>query len=98
MLGFVLDDFWLVLRLVGIVFVGLMLWAKLNGKGYALYAAFVTTAVIILDSGGRGVQDIANHRLEATFGGVAISVLVLLTVMPFVAWQRRASAASRPSR
>lgn len=88
LLGFALAGFWPVLHLVGIAFVGLMLWAKLNGKGYALYAAFVTTAVIILSSGGRGVQDIANHRLEATLAGVAISIAVLLFAQGLLALGR----------
>ena len=95
LLGFALADFWPVLHLVGVAFVGLMLWAKLNGKNYALYAAFVTTAVIILSSGGRGVQDIANHRLEATLAGVAISIAVILLGMPLAAWHLRRAGEHR---
>ena len=94
-LGVLLADLWPVLHLIGIVFAVLMIWAKLTGKAYSLYATFVTMAVIILSSGGRGLQDIANHRLEATVGGVAISIAVIVLGRPLASWhQRRERSAS----
>lgn len=66
-----------ILTVVGIAFAVVAILAKIEHWNYAMYAAFLTPAVVILESIGRSIQVTGDNRLIATVLGVGISLLAM---------------------
>jgi len=71
------------LYLFGAGFLMVALLFMMQGRSYWLYAAALTPAIVLLESAGSTVDQVAIDRLAATAAGVAITVLVLLVLAPF---------------
>lgn len=54
----------------------------LQGRPYWLYATVLTPAIVLLESAGSTVDQVAKERLIATMAGVVITLLVLLALAP----------------
>lgn len=65
----------------------------LQGRPYWLYATVLTPAIVLLESAGTTVDQVAEQRLGATLVGVAASVAVMLALTPFV---KRLTASTAP--
>jgi hypothetical protein len=49
---------------------------------YVVYAAFLTLAIVILEGVGASVEVTAEYRLEATAGGVVLSLVAMALALP----------------
>lgn len=88
----------LALTLIGYTFAVVTVVAMVKKWNYALYATFLTPAVVILESVGRSVQEVSDHRLVATLLGVGISLIVMAIAIPIYTWRtRRQHTASESS-
>jgi uncharacterized membrane protein YgaE (UPF0421/DUF939 family) len=68
---------------LGTAFLMAALVVMLQGRPYWVYAALLTPAIVLLESAGSTVDQVAKERLAATLAGVAITILVLLVLAPF---------------
>lgn len=65
------------------------------GKPYWVFATFLTPAIVLFESAGATVTQVAIERLDATIVGVAATLLVMLALTPLSKYlQRRSSSAS----
>ncbi len=71
------------LYLVGTVFLMVAFILMLQGRPYWLYATVLTPAIVLLESAGSTVDEVAEQRLGATLIGVTVTVLVMLALIPF---------------
>lgn len=62
---------------VGIAFLSVAAVYSLTGKPYWLYALFLTPGVVLLSSTGTDVTQTADFRLQATFEGAVLCLVVL---------------------
>jgi hypothetical protein len=69
--------------LVGAAFLMAAFLFMLQGRPYWLYATVLTPAIVLLESGGSTVGEVAQERLEATLIGVAVTLVVMLALAPF---------------
>ena len=77
--------------LLGTVFLMASFILMLQGRPYWLYATVLTPAIVLLESAGSTVNEVAEERLGATLIGVALTVAVMLALTPlarYVAGQR----------
>ena len=74
---------------VGVIFGVLAVTAMIEKWNYAIYALFLTPAIVILESIGRPVQTTADNRLIATVVGVALALVAMALATPI--YQREAS-------
>ena len=54
----------------------------MQGRPYWIYATFMTSAVVLLESTGSTVTRVAEERLGATFAGVVLTLTVMLVLAP----------------
>ena len=54
----------------------------LQGRAYWIYAAVMTSAIVLLESAGSTVTRVAEERLAATVAGVALTLTVMLALAP----------------
>ncbi len=71
------------LYLVGTIFLMVAFILMMQGRPYWLYAAVLTPAIVLLESSGSTVDEVADQRLGATLIGVTVTVLVMLVLTPF---------------
>jgi Fusaric acid resistance protein-like len=71
------------LYLFGTVFLMVAFILMMQGRPYWLYATVLTPAIVLLESAGSTVDEVAEQRLGATLIGVAVTVLVMLALTPF---------------
>ena len=79
----------LVLTVLGYVFASIAIFAMVKKWRYAIYATFLTPAIVLLESGGRAVTELADKRLEATFLGVGLSLAAMAVAIPIYRKQAR---------
>lgn len=70
------------LYLVGTAFLMIAFILMLQGRPYWLYATVLTPAIVLLESAGSTVEEVAEERLGATLIGVGVTVLVMLALEP----------------
>lgn len=68
------------LYLAGTVLLMAAFVLMLQGRPYWLYATVLTPAIVLLESAGSTVDEVAEERLGATLIGVGVTVLVLLAL------------------
>jgi hypothetical protein len=66
-----------VLSVVGIVAFTAALFAKLKNWNYFYFALFLTPGIVILESSSSSLTTLAEYRLEATLGAIALSLFVM---------------------
>ena len=71
------------LYLIGTVFLMVAFIFMIQGRPYWLYATVLTPAIVLLESAGSTVDEVAEQRLGATLIGVTVTVLVMLALTPF---------------
>ena len=71
------------LSLIGTVFLMVAFLLMLQGRPYWLYATVLTPAIVLLESSGSTVDTVAKERLGATLIGVAVTLIVMLALVPF---------------
>jgi Predicted membrane protein len=77
----VIAQSWL-LYVVGTVSYAIAMYALLRQWDYVVYAAFLTLAIVILEGVGASVEVTAEYRLEATAGGVVLSLVAMALALP----------------
>jgi uncharacterized membrane protein YccC len=70
------------LYLVGAIFLMVAFILMMQGRPYWLYAAALTPAIVLLESSGSTVNEVADQRLGATLIGVTVTLLVMLALIP----------------
>ena len=70
------------LYFVGTIFLMVAFILMLQGRPYWLYAALLTPAIVLLESSGSTVDEVADQRLGATLIGVIFTLLVMLALTP----------------
>ena len=70
------------LYFVGTIFLMVAFILMLQGRPYWLYAAVLTPAIVLLESSGSTVDEVADQRLGATLIGVIFTLLVMLALTP----------------
>ncbi len=73
---------------LGVIFGVLAVTAMIQKWNYAIYALFLTPAIVILESIGRPVQTTADNRLVATVVGAALALIAMSLATPI--YQREA--------
>jgi hypothetical protein len=68
------------LYLIGTIFLMIAFILMLQARPYWLYATVLTPAIILLESAGTTVDQVAEERLGATLIGVAVTVAVMLVL------------------
>jgi uncharacterized membrane protein YccC len=68
------------LYLIGTIFLMVAFILMLQARPYWLYATVLTPAIILLESAGTTVDQVAEERLGATLIGVAVTVAVMLVL------------------
>lgn len=71
------------LYVVGTAFLMAAFMLLLQGRAYWMFAAAITPAIVLLESEGSTVHQVAEERLWATLIGVAITLIVILALAPF---------------
>jgi uncharacterized membrane protein YccC len=71
------------LSVIGTVFLMVAVFFMLQGRPYWLYATVLTPAIVLLESSGSTVNTVAEERLGATLIGVAVTLIVMLALVPF---------------
>lgn len=66
------------LYVIAIIAFNVAIYAKLRGWNYLIYAAFLTPAIVILEGISSSLTQTAAYRLEATLGGVGLSLLAMV--------------------
>jgi hypothetical protein len=79
----------LVLTIAGFAFATVAIYAMVKKWHYALYATFLTPAIVLLESGGRSVTELADKRLEATLLAVGLSLVAMALAIPIYRAQAR---------
>jgi len=74
---------------IGVAFGVLAATAMVERWPYAVYATFLTPAIVILESSGRPIQTTADNRLVATISGVALALLAMAIATPLYRLQAR---------
>lgn len=75
---------------VGFVLLMVAFLFMLQGRPYWLYATVLTPAIVLLESAGSTVDEVADERLGATLVGVGLTVLVMLLLAPLArVWTSR---------
>lgn len=69
-----------VLSAIGAVMFTVALYAKFNSWNYFIYAVFLTGGIVILEGMSTSVTTVAEYRLEATLGAVAISLAAMAII------------------
>ena len=82
-----------ILSLAGAAFLMISFILLLQGRAYWLYATVLTPAIVLLESAGSTVDEVADERLAATLIGVAATVLVMLALVPVSKYLSARSAA-----
>jgi hypothetical protein len=85
------------LYLVGTAFLMAAFVLMLQGRPYWMYATVLTPAIVLLESAGSTVDQVAKERLVATTAGVAITLLVLLALAPLAKHFDRLPGSSAPA-
>lgn len=70
------------LSATGVAFAALAAVALVKQWHYAIYALFLTPAIVILESIGRPIEQTADNRLLATVLGVGIALAVMAVAVP----------------
>ncbi len=83
------------LYLAGTVFLMAAFTLMLQGRPYWLYATVLTPAIVLLESAGSTVDEVAEERLGATLIGVAATVVVMLVLTALTPLATRLVARSR---
>lgn len=78
-----------ILALIGGVFALLAAEAFVKRANYTLYVSLLTPAVVILESVGRPVSQIAEYRLVATILGVGLSLIAMAVAIPIYRYGQR---------
>ena len=73
------------LSLIGTIFLMAAFLLMLQGRPYWLYATVLTPAIVLLESSDSTVDTVAKERLGATLIGVAVTLIVMLALVPFSA-------------
>lgn len=71
-----------ILTAAGLVLAVLAAVAMIEKWSYALYALFLTPAIVILESVGRPLQQTDDNRLLATMIGVGLSLVAMAVAVP----------------
>jgi hypothetical protein len=79
----------LVLTIAGFACATVAIYAMVKKWHYALYATFLTPAIVLLESGGRSVTELADKRLEATLLAVGLSLVAMALAIPIYRAQAR---------
>jgi len=74
---------------IGVAFGVLAVTAMVERWPYAVYATFLTPAIVILESIGRPIQATDDNRLIATVSGVALALLAMAIATPLYRRQAR---------
>jgi hypothetical protein len=85
-----------VLYLVGTVFLAAAMVVMLTGKPYWYFAALLTPAIVLYESAGSTVTKVALQRLDATFIGVAITLVFMLLLLPLAKRARSQAPSEAP--
>jgi hypothetical protein len=81
------------LYLVGTICMVVALVVMMAGKPYWWFAAFLTPAIVLYESAGSTVTKVAIERLDATLVGIALTLGVMLILLPVTRhYQSRAGA------
>jgi uncharacterized membrane protein YgaE (UPF0421/DUF939 family) len=67
----------------------------LQGRPYWLFATVLTPAIVLLESAGSTVDEVAEERLGTTLIGVAATVVVMLVLTALTPLATRLVARSR---
>jgi hypothetical protein len=71
------------LYLIGTAFLMVAFILMLQGRPYWLYATALTPAIVLLESAGSTVDQVAEERLDATLIGITVTLVVMLALAPF---------------
>ena len=77
------------LYLLGTICLIISMVVMLGGKPYWWFAAFLTPAIVLYDSAGSTVEKVAVERLEATFVGIAGTLIVMVVLIPLAKYLQR---------
>lgn len=66
-----------ILYVIAILAFNAAMYVKLRSWNYFVYAALLTPAIVILEGTSSSLTQTAEYRLEATLGGVAISLIAM---------------------
>jgi len=80
-----------ILTLIGGIFALIAADAFVKRANYTLYVSMLTPAVVILESVGRPVSEIAEYRLVATILGVGLSLTAMAIAIPIYRYGQRHS-------
>lgn len=83
------------LYLIGTICMVVSLVVLMAAKPYWLFATFLTPAIVLYESAGSTVTKVALERLDATLVGVAVTLVVMLILLPITRHFQRRSGASQ---
>jgi uncharacterized membrane protein YgaE (UPF0421/DUF939 family) len=66
----------------------------LQARPYWIYATVLTPAIVLLESAGATVDEVAEQRLGATLIGVTVTVLVMLVMQALAPFTKDLSESS----
>jgi hypothetical protein len=81
-----------ILAVIGGVFALLAAEAFVKRANYTLYVSLLTPAVVILESVGRPVSQIAEYRLVATILGIGLSLIAMAVAIPIYRYGQKAGS------
>ena len=87
-----------ILYLLGTVCLIVAIVVMLAGKPYWWFATFLTPAIVLYESAGTTVAKVAVERLEATFIGIAGTLVVMLILLPVAKYFQRSDGVAISSK
>jgi hypothetical protein len=82
------------LYLIGTAFLMVAFILMLQARPYWIYATVLTPAIVLLESAGATVDEVAEQRLGATLIGVTVTVLVMLVMQALAPFTKDLSESS----
>jgi uncharacterized membrane protein YccC len=82
------------LYLIGTAFLMVAFILMLQARPYWIYATVLTPAIVLLESAGTTVDEVAEQRLGATLIGVTVTVLVMLVMQALAPFTKDLSESS----
>ncbi len=83
-----------ILYVLGTVCLVVAMAVMMIGKTYWWFATFITPAIVLYNSAGSTVTKVAIERVEATFIGIAGTLVVMLILLPLAKHFQRKTGAS----
>ena len=83
-----------ILYVLGTVCLVVAMAVMMIGKPYWWFATFITPAIVLYNSAGSTVTKVAIERVEATFIGIAGTLVVMLILLPLAKHFQRKTGAS----